>query len=273
MALNQFIFGLIVGASFNLAPLTSAAFQASTQPAKTVQVSLDVDADVLIEDSTHQRIGVDFKLKKFVNEIPEARTIEREGNVTFVLPFDKSGKPYTVMIAGKANTVANLSMTGPGFVVGARKLNLTPGEIEIVTISSNGTAVSTTQSQNGPTPQLFLTSQSDRSKPSYRFEVFAGSLSRGQTMSVELDLNAGWLKLKSTDNKKGSLTITMRRTNPNGARDTFSHRDVSFDGGYPYAMDFGRWDGKGDISFCRSISPDEGRCNLLKNEAPATQPN
>jgi len=276
VALNQFISGLIVAASFNLAPFTSSvSLSPEAKPAKTVQISLDVDADVLIEDSNHQRIGVDSKTKTFVNEIAGARTIEREGSLTFVLPFDKSGKPYTVMLTGKANTsgAANLSMTGPGFVVGARNLNLTPGEIEIVTISSNGTAVSIVQSRNGPTPQLFLTSQSDRSKPSYRFEVVAGSLSRGQTMSVELNLNAGRLNLKSTDTRKGSLSITMRRTNPNGTRETFSHRDVSFDGGYSYAMDFGSWDGKRDISFCRSISPDEGRCSLLKNEAPANQPN
>jgi Holliday junction resolvase-like predicted endonuclease len=272
VALNQFIFGLIVAALFNLTPHTSSlSIPPIAQPAKTVQISLDVDADVLIEDSTHQRIGVDLKTRKFVNEIAGARTIDREGSSTFVLPFDKSGTPYTVTVAGKSNTSANLSMTGPGFVVGARNLNLTSGEIEIVTISS--TAVSIVQSRNGPTPQVFLTSQSDRSKPSYRFEVIAGSLSRGQTMSVELNLNAGRLNLKSTDTRKGSLTITMRRTNPNGTRDTFSHRDVSFDGGYSYAMDFGSWDGKGDISFCRRISSDEGRCNLLKNEAPANQPN
>jgi len=92
-------------------------------------------------------------------------------------------------------------------------------------------------------------------------------------MSVELNLNPGRLNLKSTDTRKGSLSFSMRRTNPNGTRDTFSHRDVSFDGGYRYAIDFGSWDGKRDIPFCRSISPDEGRCNLLKNEAPANPPN
>jgi len=247
--------------------------EASQTATRTVQISLDVEADMLIENSIHQRIGLDFKTRKLVNKIPDARTIEREGPLTFVLPFDKSGKPYTVMLTAKANTSeANLSMTGPGFVVGARKLNLRKGEIEIVTIATNGTAVSITQSRNGPTPQLFLTSQSDRTKPSYRFEVAASSLSPGKIMTVDLKPDAV-LNFKSTDMNKGSLSITMRRTNPDGTRDTYTNRNVSFDGGNSYFIDFRNWDGKGDISFCRIISMDEGRCNLVKNEAPAKQPN
>jgi len=269
----RLIIAFTLAAALYVAPCLTSSFCLinSQSPPKTVQVSLDVAADVLIEDSSHQRIGVDLKTRKLVNEIPDARTIEREGSLTFVLPFDKAGKPYTVMVMGQANTSANLSMTGPGFVVGARKLNLRPGEVEVVTISSNGTSVSIVQSQNGPTPQLFLTSQSDRSQPSYRFEVAASSLSRGQTMTVDLKLDAV-LNFKSTDPNKASLTIAMRRTNPNGTRDTYSNRNVSFEGGNSYTIDFRSWDGKGDISFCRRISSDEGRCTLLKNEAPARQP-
>jgi hypothetical protein len=272
VALNQFIFGLIVAASFNLAPLrSSVATSHAAQAPKTVQISLDVDADVLVQDSNHQRIGVDLKTRKFVNEIPEARTIEREGSSTYVLPFDKSGKPYMVMIAGKSDTSANLSMTGPGFVVGARKLNLKPGEVEVVTFAANGTTVSVVPSRTGPPPQLFLTTQSDRTRPSYRFEVAASSLSQGKTMTLDLNLDAV-LNFKSTDPNKGTLTITMRRTNPSGTRDTFSNRNVSFDGGNSYSIDFRNWDGKGDITFCRRISFDNERCTLLKNEAPSKQP-
>jgi hypothetical protein len=97
----RLIIALTVAAVLQLAPhLTSSLCLINSQSTpKTVQVSLDIDADMLIEDSTHQRIGVDFKTRKFVNEIPDARTIEREGSLTFVLPFDKSGKPYTVMLA------------------------------------------------------------------------------------------------------------------------------------------------------------------------------
>jgi hypothetical protein len=90
-------------------------------------------------------------------------------------------------------------------------------------------------------------------------------------MTVDLNLGAV-LNFKSTDPNKGTLTIIARRTNPNGTRDTYSNRNVSFGGGNNYFIDFRNWNGKGDIAFCRRISEDEGRCSLLKNEAPATQP-
>src|SRR6266851_2681031 len=83
--------------------------------AKTVQIFLDADADVLVENSDGKRIGLDFKSRKFVNEIPDARVISQETSATYVLPFDKSGKPYLVTVSGKsaAKVDADLSMTGP----------------------------------------------------------------------------------------------------------------------------------------------------------------
>jgi hypothetical protein len=102
--------------------------------------------------------------------------------------------------------------------------------------------------------------------------VAASSLSPGKIMTVDINLDAV-LNFTSTDTNKGSLTLSMRRTNPNGTRDIYSNRNVSFEGPNRYMIDFRNWDGKGDISFCRRISMDEGRCTLLKNEAPAKQPN
>ncbi len=271
----RLILALIVTALQFAPHLTSSRSLINPQSApKTVQVSLDVNADILIENSDRKRIGLDFKTRKLINEIPNARVIEHEDSSTFVLPYDKSGKPYTVMLGGKANPpgLANLSMTGPGFVVGARKLNLTPGDIEVVGILSDGTAVSLVKSRNGPTPQLFLTSQSDRTQPSYRFEVVSASLSRGKLMKVELDLAAGRLNFKSTEATTSSFGLNMRRTNPDGSRDSYSHADISFSRGNNYSVDFGKWDGKGDICFYEVITGN-APCTLLKNEAQANPPN
>jgi hypothetical protein len=263
------IAGLMVAASFQVMPLSSGQLSP-----KTVQISVDVDADVLIEDSTHRRIGVDLKNRTSVNEIPEARTIDREGSLTFVLPFNQSSKPFIVMLARKANTpdAANVSMTGPGFVVGVRKLNLTPGEVDLVGFAANGTTVSIVQSRSGPAPQLFLTSQSDRSKPSYRFEVVASTVSRGLPLTVELDLNAGRLNFKSAEPKPIGFTINMRRTNPDGSRDSYRHANVNISQINSYSVDFGKWDGKGEVCIYGG-SNRNSPCTRLKNEAPATQPN
>src|SRR5437870_11713644 len=141
---------VIVTSGFNFAnsspdpqgPVQAAAQQAASPEvlAKTVQIFLGADGDVLVENSDGKRIGYDFKSKKFVNEIPEARVISRETSATYVLPFDNSGKPYLVTVSGKsaAKVDADLSMTGPGFLVGFRSLPLMSGQVQKVSIGSNG---------------------------------------------------------------------------------------------------------------------------------------
>jgi hypothetical protein len=240
--------------------------------AKTVQISLNVDADVLIEDSEGKRVGLDFKSRKFVNEIAEARVVSRESSSTFVLPFDKSGKLYRVISSGKSSTKvdADLSMSGPGFVVGFGSIPLTSGQVQTMTIGSNGLHLSLTANQDGPTPLLFMTAQSGRGKPSYRFEVASTMLKTGKTITVDLDTDKGRLYLKTDDAMKDSFTVKMRRTNPAGTRDMFAHKDISFGGMNSYAMDFGQWDGKGDICFyevCDSCKASQ--CTKLKNESGA----
>jgi hypothetical protein len=278
---------LMMAASFQVMPLSSGHCghpsgqqnvnkSVDPQPApKTVQVSVSANADVLITNADGKRIGVDFHTGKFVNEIPDARLIDGAGMAPFVLPYDKAGKPYVIMVTGKTEVAApaNLSMTGPGFVVGTRMLPIRSGLVHTVTISSDGSAVSITASRDGEMPILFMTSQTDRTKPSYRFEIGAAWLSGGKTLSLELNSAAGQLAVKSSDTKQLKLSIQMRRTNPGGSRDTFSHRNVPFISGYKYALDFGRWDGKSDIRFCRAFSPDDWVCPALKNEAPVNPPN
>jgi hypothetical protein len=240
------------------------------QAARTVQLSLDVDADVLIENADGKRLGLDFKTKKFVEEIPGARMITRDASSTFVLPFDKSGKLYLVSISSRstAQTAADLSMTGPGFVVGFRELALKAGVIQKVSISSNGSELSFTATQDGPTPQLFLTTQSGRDKPSFRFEVVASLLSNGKTIRVNLDLEKGRLYFKTDDSKKGAFSVMMRRTNPGGGRETYKHQNISFARDNGYAMDFGPWDGKGEICFYDRCDGSEAvPCTKLANES------
>ena len=239
---------------------------------KTVQIFLDADADVLVENSDGKRIGSDLKSKKFVNEIPEARVISRETSATYVLPFDKSGRPYKVTILGKSATKVNtdLSMTGPGFVVGFRSVPLTSGQVQTMSIASNGLHLSFTANQDGPTPQLFLTAQSGRGKPSYRFEVASSLLKTGKTITVDLDTDKGRLYFKTDDAKKDSFTVKMRRTNPGGIRNLYTHQDISFSRSNSYAMDFGEWDGKSELCFyevCDSCK--DNQCTKLKNESSA----
>jgi hypothetical protein len=237
--------------------------------AKTVQISLNVDAEVLIEDSDGKRIGFDFNRRKFVNEIPNARAITQESSATYVLPFDKSGRPYKVTIVGKsaAKVDVDLSMTGPGFVVGFRSVPLTSSQVQTMSIAANGLGLSLTANQDGPTPQLFLTEQSGRDKPSYRFEV-SSLLAAGRTITVNLDIDKTRLYFKTDGAKKDSFSVKTRRTNPGGTRNLYAHQDISFGRLNSYAMDFGEWDGKSEMCFYEVCDVcDLKRCTKLGNEA------
>lgn len=257
----------------NLIVASQTLQQPSPTPAKpvpaTVQISIDTVAEVLIENSDGKRIGLDFNTKTFVNEIPDARNIDRVTSSIFVLPADKSGKPYKVWVSGKSGSAleAVLSIAGPGFIAGLRGLKMTPGQIQRVSISADGTGLSLTANQDGSTPQMYFTTQSGRDKPSYRFEVFSSSLTNGKTINVNLDLASNKLAFKSDDSSKTKFSVMMRRTNPGAARETYSHQDVSFGRTNSYVLDFGNWDGKGDACFYEKCSGcSEGQCTALKNE-------
>lgn len=236
---------------------------------RTVQISLDTDANVLIENSDGKRIGFDFISKKFVSEIPDARSIDRESSSTFIVPYDKTGKPYKIAVSGKPASApaAILSMTGPGFIAGVRGVKLSVGQIQKIIISADGSSISYLANENAATPQLFFTTQSGRDKPSYRFEITSPSLSQGKTVSVNLDLSGGRLYFKSDDAKKMVFGVMMRRTNPGGVRETYIHQEVSFGRSAGYAVNFAQWDGKGDACFYETCAGcDDTQCMKLKNE-------
>lgn len=240
--------------------------------ARTVQISLSTDANLLIENAEGKRLGFDSRNQKFVSEIPDAQTIEREASTTFVLPFDKSGKPYSVSVSGKraAKEDADLSMTGPGFVVGFAGLSLKAGQVLKLGIGSNGLHLSLTANQDGPTPPLFFTTQSGRGKPSYKLEVISSILEAGKTIIVDLEPDKGLLYFKTDATKKDRFSVNMRRTNPGGTKDLFAHQNISFGKTNSYAMDFGQWDGKGDVCFYESCESCKNReCTKLKNESVA----
>ncbi len=117
-------------------------------------------------------------------------------------------------------------------------------------------------------PQIFLTRQSGRGKPSYRFEITSSLLEAGKTLTVNLDADHGRLYFKSDDIKSDRFGVTMRRTNPGGAREMFKRQAISFGKTNSYVMDFGQWDGKGEVCFYESCDVcDLKRCTKLGNEA------
>jgi hypothetical protein len=290
MFTTRFMTGLIVGAVLLIPNMSSPLIfsRGSEEPnvtsinqtginqtginqtgSRTVQISLDTDANVLIENSDGKRIGFDFTTKKFVGEIPDAHSMDRETSSIFILPYDKTGKPYKIAVSGRPASApaATLSITGPGFIAGVRSLKLSVSQIQRIVIGGDGSSISYLASDNGATPQLFVTTQSGRDKPSYRFEVTSSFLSLGKTIKITLDLTSDMLYFNSDDEKKGSFEVMMRRTNPGGMRQVYSHQAVSFGRANNYVLDFAQWDGRGEACFHEKCPGcDESQCTKLKNE-------
>src|SRR6185369_17212321 len=106
---------------------------------------------------------------------------------------------------------------------GVRNLMLRAGEVQSVSLSSaESHDVSIRANRDGPTPTLFLATQTDRSQPSYRFEVSSSSLERDKSIWIEIDMSHRWLFFGSSklfgsnETRKTSFAIMMRRTNPGG---------------------------------------------------------
>jgi hypothetical protein len=280
MFTTRLMTGLIVGAILLVSNMSSPSIISRGLPepnvtsinqtaSRTVQISLDTDANVLIENSDGKRIGFDFTTKKFVSEIPDGHSMDRETSSIFILPFDKTGKPYKIAVSGKpaSSPVATLSITGPGFIAGVRSLKLSVSQIQRIVISSDGSSISYLAGDNGVTPQIFVTTQTGRDKPSYRFEVTSSFLSVGKTIKVILDLTGGKLYFNSDEGKKTSFEVMMRRTNPGGVRQIYNHQAVSFGRANNYVFDFAQWDGQGEACFHeRCAGCDESQCVRLKNE-------
>jgi hypothetical protein len=277
---TRFLTGLIVGAVLLIPNMSSplifsrgcqepSVTSTSQTGSRTVQISLDTDANVLIENSDGKRIGFDFTTKKSVSEIPDAHSIDREMSSIFILPYDKTGKPYKIAVSGRPASApaATLSITGPGFIAGVRSLKLSVSQVQRIVMSVDGSSISYLASDNGVAPQIFVTTQSGRDKPSYRFEVTSSDVSQGKTINVILDLTSGKLYFNSDDGKKSSFEVMMRRTNPGGLRQSYRHQAVTFGRANNYVFDFAQWDGKAEACFHeRCAGCDESQCVNLKNE-------
>jgi hypothetical protein len=236
----------------------------------TVQISLSVEGDLLVTAPNGKSIGFDPRRNKAVNDIANARIINRENSSTYVLPFDNSGKPY-VIVARARTAGADLTMTGPGFLVGFKGLPSSSTESSTFGIGSDGRLLSFTAGPEARTPELFITLQSGRGKPSYKFEISPPRLAPGRSVSVKVDPENGKFYFQDDDPAKGKYELLFRRTNAGGSRNTYLRRDISIGANDNYSMDFAGWDGKGDMCFYADENGSgfkNRQCVKLSNQNP-----
>jgi hypothetical protein len=220
--------------------------------------AMEGQGDMLITDDTGKRVGFDFNSKKFVNEAPGSKVIFEKGGLhknvppEIEMPIHGSNKPYTIAVSGKTlkhGVDADLVVDGPGFVVGFKHIMLDPGETLTMGVTPDGRELSFTGSQDGQTPDIFITVESGHKHPSYEFDIGGLKLNPGKMVTMRLDLPKQKLFFKDNDGKKDKYTVKVVRVNPDGGKSYYEHDGLSIGKADNYEMDFSKWDGKGGMCF------------------------
>jgi hypothetical protein len=229
--------------------------QERAQEQEEINVSASGDIDILITDGNGKRTGYDIAKKNSVNEIPGALVNLIAGNgeednaPEYLLPLNPANKkPYKITVGGTdSEETADLQVYGSGFVVGFSDISVDKGESLNMTVSPDGRELSFTASADGETPGLYITTDDGADKPSYEFEIGGIALAAGKTVSVRLDPDKGLIYFRDDDGDSDKYDVSISRTNPNGKVDEFDEFDLSIGKNNSYVLNFGAWDGKGDI--------------------------
>jgi hypothetical protein len=261
------------------------ASRPAAPPTKYVGFDMDGEGDFLVTDAAGKRVGFDFKTNKFVDEIAGSQVQFDKGGLkkdlppNINLPLSNSNRPYTITMSGKSLTRgvdADLDVEGPGFVVGFRDVMLDPGETLTMTASPDGRELSFTASNDGQTPNIFITYEKGRQHPTYFFQIGGIKLSPGKTVRVKLDIEKQKLFFKDDDSKRDAYDVRVMRINPDGTKNFYEHHDLEIAKKTDnYEMDFSKWDGKGQMCF---EDDDEGNgfdddpCSEQPNEAKPKKP-
>jgi hypothetical protein len=127
---------------------------------------------------------------------------------------------------------------------------LDPGESLTMTATPDGRELSFTASNDGQTPNIFITYEKGRKHPSYFFEIGGIKLAPGKTVTMKLDIEKQKLFFKDNDTKTDAYDVLVMRVNPDGTRNFYEHHDLDLAKKTDnYEMDFSKWDGKGEMCF------------------------
>ncbi|MDT5122851.1 MAG: hypothetical protein QOC96_2333 [Acidobacteriota bacterium] len=250
---------------------------ASPASAELLTFELNGEGNILITDGAGRRLGFDPQKNQTLSEIPGAQALVFEGGLgldvppTYKIPYQKGGKPFTINVSGKSlksEVDADMEIDGPGFVVGFDNIALDPGENLTMTVSPDGQQLSFTASQDGQTPDIFITTESGPQKPSYEFKIGGIKLSPGKTVTVTLDLKKERLYFKDDDAKRDKYDVKVERTNADGTKNYYEHKDLEVGKRDNYEIDFSKWNGKGPLCV---VDDEEG--NGFEDDKCVEEPN
>ncbi|MBA2735763.1 MAG: hypothetical protein H0U50_03135 [Pyrinomonadaceae bacterium] len=235
-----------------VAPLPKPVIQ---NDGETVEFAINGEATMLISNAAGKRIGYDPKSKMFYNEIPGAELETVKGGMGvdmphYMLPYTDDGKPYTITLSGdflEEESNVDLAVSAPGFTIGFDGILLDPKEVVKTTVTLDGEQLSFTASADGETPEIYYAI--DTEDESYFCEIDGITLDPGGTFSADFDEETGKLQFKDNDKSDDKFDVDFTRITSKGVVQNYETNDLGSDGTDSFEMEFGEWDGDGEMQF------------------------
>ncbi len=229
-----------------------------TKPAadgETVEFAINGEATMLITNQAGKRIGYDPKTEMFYSEIPGARLETVKGGMgvdmpSYVLPYVEDAKPYTITLSGdflEEESNVDLAVSAPGFTIGFDGILLDVEESVKMTVTLDGEQLTYTASADGETPEIYYAI--DTEDESYFAEIDGITLDAGGTISAIFDEETGKLQFKDNDKSDDKFDIDFTRIDKKGVAQNYETNDIGSDGTDSFEMEFGEWDGDGEMQF------------------------
>jgi hypothetical protein len=232
--------------------------QETDEDGEDAEFFLTGEGDMLVVENG-KRLGFEPKTNRFYEEIingnPQLLIGGFEEDLQhYTLPYRESEEPYTIVFSGKNLTEeSNLDFvfSAPGFTVGFDGIRLDPNETLTATISPDGEEITFTASAaDGETPEVFYAFDADEEEQASYITMIEGvGLTANKTLAYDFDFEKGKLSFSDDDGNEDEYDIELIRINADGSEQVYKQNDLNIGKADRYEMDFGDWDGEGEMCF------------------------
>ncbi len=212
------------------------------------EIWLDGEGDLLITDEEDRKLGYDNG--KLVNEIPGAKyDLVMSGNLwsqdrepVYRVP---RGTDFNMTIDGsrlEEETLTDVMVFGPGYVVGIEGIMLQPGQQDDLTILPEDGMLSY-QTEASVSPNIVL--GVEREDADFYFEVQGVSMEGGGAINALLDVKEGYLVLTPSDMQaEGTFSLYLTRIDEE-TEETFYGDDIVLPSDAAIYVFYDEWKGEG----------------------------
>lgn len=269
-------------ASLNQPFFRNASFQSQTdEDGEHAEFFLTGEGNMLVIENG-RRLGYDPN-NQFYNQIPGGSYNLLVGGLDvdtplYYVPYQDTGGSYTIVFSGKnleeeEESIFDFVFSAPGFVVGFDSIRLDSGETLTATISHDGEEITfKTSAEDGETPEVFYAFDADDdSGASYITTIEGVELSPETELTYNFDFENLKLYFSDNDGEEDEYDIELIRLNADGTEQVYVQNDLNIGQSDQYEMDFGDWDGEGEMCFKDDDDGDgfgDEECEEQANEEP-----